>query len=141
MTCLSLKYPQNNHPFTFCSLCNILCLNQEIVKLHLQWGGVEKLGVKDLLILFYAYRGWEEILLPPERRLSPAEETGAPRDAAAARIPGSWELGLVRINTKCFNLAPEFTWLCHSNYLARLGGKNAIMETIRTHMHTRYEWL
>lgn len=113
----------------------------EIVKSQLREGG--PLRDKDLVILFYAYGG-ERRSSAPLRRDSHLEKKRQLRTTPRqhVHISGSCDRDLGRIKAEYFNLAPEFTWLCQSNYLTPLAEKNAIMVTVEhTFRRGRYKWL
>lgn len=131
-----LTPPKNN--FIVCSLCNISLA--DIVKL-LFWEGEKTLGDKDLVISFYAYDGERRSSAPLRRdaHLKKQPELHMTPQLLTSPCPENWDLG--RIKAEYFNLAPEFTWLCQSNYLHPFW-KNAITETVKhTYSRGRYKGL
>ena len=80
----------------------------------LRWRG----GIKIFVILFYAPDGERRSSAPLRRAAHLKKRTGAPQDSSRCshlRVLTIEVLG--RIKAEYFNLAPEFTWLCQSNYL------------------------
>lgn len=116
------------------------------------WGRVE--GIKIFVILFYAPDGERRSSAPLRRAAHLKKRTGAPQDSSRCSHLRVLTIGVLgRIKAEYFNLAPEFTWLCQSNYLTpaerkrEKEKKNAITETGKkkkkkkkqknTHLQTR----
>lgn len=80
------------------------------------WGRVE--GIKIFVILFYAPDGERRSSAPLRRAAHLKKRTGAPQDSSRCSHLRVLTIGVLgRIKAEYFNLAPEFTWLCQSNYL------------------------
>ena len=75
-------------------------------------------GIKIFVILFYAPDGERRSSAPLRRAAHLKKRTGAPQDSSRCSHLRVLTIGVLgRIKAEYFNLAPEFTWLCQSNYL------------------------
>lgn len=109
-------------------------LESEIVKLLLGWE-IALSGSGNLVLCSWRRK---EILRPPAMRRSPEEATGAAHDSSlrlTSPCRDNWDLG--RIKAEYFNLVPQFTWLCQSNYPPRMSKMQLQARAEHTYRHTR----